>query len=64
MTPQERDKYLQSEEYKGDLRVVLIIIIILVIIAVAVVIMTSPNYTPAQVECLEVHKWDRYVCGV
>jgi uncharacterized protein YxeA len=64
MTPEEHENYIGSDEFKKELKIILICMAVLVIIAVAVAIIKNPHYTAEQLYCIKMHPDTRYMCGV
>lgn len=64
MTPEEHERYITSDEFKKELKIIIIIMIILIVIVVIVAITMTPHYTPEQLACIERNPWNKYLCGV
>jgi hypothetical protein len=64
MTPEEHENYIGSDEFKKELKVIIVCMAILAILAVVVIITKSPHYTPDQLYCIKMHPDTRYLCGV
>jgi len=58
------ESYYQSDEYKRQLKYVLIFMAVMVMIAVVVAILKTPHYTAEQLDCIARNPMNKYLCGV
>lgn len=64
MTPDEHENYIGSNEFKKELKIIIICMVILVILSVVVIITKSPHYTPEQLDCIARNPLNKYLCGM
>lgn len=60
----EWQEYIQSDEYKKELRAILIILAVIAVLSIIIIIMKEPRYTAEQLACIEQNQWNKFLCGV
>jgi len=58
------ESYYQSDEYKRQLKLILICMAVLIVFAVVVAILKTPHYTAEQLDCIARNPMNKYLCGV